>query len=457
MSGAEGGGLAVFDLGKTNSKMLVFGADGRQTHEDRTAPRWRQDGAFRVLDHAALDAWMREAIAVAVERHGVGGVMVSGHGCTYALVRGRDLLHPVLDYEQEPPADIAARIEPLLPSFAETFTPRLPQGLNVARHMLWLEEVRPDLFAEAEAILSYPQFWSWRLGGRLASEVSYLGCHSHLWAPLAGDYSSLVEARGWRRLMPPLERAGAVLGHLSVDLPGGGARDVAIHNGVHDSNASLYVYRAVGHRGFTMVSTGTWVIVMNPDCPLDQLDPARDTLANVTVDGQPVATARFMGGREFDLISDGHKGPVSREALEAVVAKEIMALPSFASGGPYPGREGRLVGSASSAEERAAAALLYAVLMTDVLLDLTRSAGPVILDGGLTRLPAYPGLLAALRPGQPVLVGINANGSASGAAALAFEASGRMPFKDDAQVVEPMPLSGLEAYRRHWRERADAV
>ena len=127
-----------------------------------------------------------------------------------------------------------------------------------------------DVLARSQAILLYPQYWSWLLGGRAVTEISSLGCHSHLWSPRGDDFSSLVDARGWRDRFPPFERAGRVLGTCSVAPEGGGdAVALRVHNGVHDSNASLYFYRSLGHVDSTVVSTGTWVIVFNPDCPLE--------------------------------------------------------------------------------------------------------------------------------------------------------------------------------------------
>ena len=218
--------------------------------------------------------------------------MVSGHGCTFALVDDAALTHPILDYEQEPPAEIAAQIDRRIPDFAETFSPRLPLGFNYGRHMLWLKTVQPSVFAAAKSILGYPQYWSWRFGGRAVSEVSYLGCHSHLWAPRKRDFSSLVDAEGWRRQMPAFERAGAVIGEQRF---GGPTRPIAIHNGVHDSNAALHAYRRQELGPVTVVSTGTWVVVLNPDCPLDALDRDRDMLVNVDVDGGPVPTDPLHG------------------------------------------------------------------------------------------------------------------------------------------------------------------
>ncbi|AZO45666.1 carbohydrate kinase [Mesorhizobium sp. M7D.F.Ca.US.005.01.1.1] len=440
--------VAVLDFGKTNSKLFVFGQDGRILDERRTQPKWVRQGGFSVLDEASLHDWALGAVNAAVDSHSVEGLMVSGHGCTFALIDEAALTHPILDYEQEPPAEIAARIDRRIPDFAETFSPRLPLGFNYGRHMLWLQEVDPDAFAASRSILGYPQYWSWRLGGRAVSEVSYLGCHSHLWAPRSQDFSSLVDAQGWRDRMPSFERAGAVTGERRL---GGSARPIAIHNGVHDSNAALHAYRRQELGPVTVVSTGTWVIVLNPDCPLDALDQGRDMLVNVDVDGGPVPTIRFMGGREFAVISDGWQGVIAPSSIQRVIDAGIMALPSFAPGGPMFGQSGRLVGRTPNAEERAAVALLYVALMVDLSLDLIHSNNTVIVDGGLNTGGLLAGLLAELRPGQAFLQGATLEGSATGAAALAFESVGREFAAEVPEPVRASRFTGLAFYRSDWR------
>nr|WP_156315094.1 carbohydrate kinase [Mesorhizobium japonicum] len=430
--------------------MFVFGQDGGILDERRTQPKWTHQDGFSVLDEAALHDWALGAVTEAVENHGVEGVMVSGHGCTFALVDDAALKHPILDYEQEPPAEIAARIDHRIPDFAETFSPRLPLGFNYGRHMLWVQEVDPDAFAAAKSILGYPQYWSWRLGGRPVSEVSYLGCHSHLWAPRSQDFSSLVDAEGWRGQMPAFARAGAVIGERRL---GSSSRPIAIHNGVHDSNAALHAYRRQELGPLTVVSTGTWVVVLNPDCPLDVLDRDRDMLVNVDVDGGPVPTIRFMGGREFAAISAGWQGAIPPGAVQQAIDAGIMALPSFAPGGPMPDRPGRLVGRKPDAAERAAAALLYVALMVDLCLDLIQSQDTVIVDGGLNAGGLLAGLLAELRPGQAFLQGATLEGSATGAAALAFESVGRDFVAEAPEPVHAARFAGLAGYRDAWRDR----
>lgn len=442
--------VAVLDFGKTNSKLFVFGQDGRIIDERRTKPDWIREGGFSVLDEPALHDWALEAVNEAADAHGIEGLMVSGHGCTFALVDEAALTHPILDYEQEPPAEIAARIDRRIPDFAETFSPRLPLGFNYGRHMLWLKELQPGAFAAAKAVLGYPQYWSWRFGGRAVSEVSYLGCHSHLWAPRKRDFSSLVDAEGWRNRMPAFARAGAVIGERRLGRAG---KPVAIHNGVHDSNAALHAYRRQELGPLTVVSTGTWVIVLNPDCPLDALDRDRDMLVNVDVDGGPVPTIRFMGGREFAVISGDWQGAIAPAAVQRVIDAGTKALPSFAPGGPMPGRAGEITGRVSDVEERAAVALLYVALMIDLSLGLIRSSGAVIVDGGLNAGGLLAGLLAQLRPGQSFMQGATLEGSATGAAALAFESVGREFAAERPEPVRAASFKDLAGYRDDWRGR----
>jgi len=442
--------VAVFDLGKTNSKLFVFATDGSIVWEARTKPNWVDHEGMRVLDDQALFLWMEAALGEAVQNHSVAHVMFSGHGCTFALVEGERLAHPILDYEQDPPREIADRIDVLVPPFEETFSPRLPLGFNYGRHLLWLECTKPETLVHADAILPFPQFWSWKFSGRKVSEVSYIGCHSHLWVPLAGDFSSLVDRRRWREKFPAFERAGAPLGDWSLTTNDGAAL-VTVHNGVHDSNSALYYYKSIGFDDFTLVSTGTWVIIFNSSCPLQELDEHRDMLANVTVDGNPAPTIRFMGGREYDLASGGWNRPISFEAILQVIAKGVFALPSFAPGGPMQGFEGRFVGPETQGEERAAAALLYVALMTDLSLDLIKSKNSIVIDGGLVKTGLFAELLAQLRPTQSIYTSATAEGSAFGAAALVFDTWGHKPFVNETTQALTLQLFGLEAYRDAWK------
>jgi len=442
------GASAVLDIGKTNAKLIAFSPDGKILDQLRHPQRVVIENGLRVLDVEGIFGWLESALAELRGRRDLAGLIVSTHGCACALI-GADnaLAAPILDYEHEIPAEARAEFARISPPFAETYSPDLPGGLNAGRALFFQEWADPTLANRTRQILTYPQYWTWRLSGALVSEVSFLGCHSHLWNPLAGRFSSLAVKRGWAEKFPPFVPAGALVGE----------RDgLGIHNGVHDSNAAFFYYKSLGFSHFTLISSGTWMIILNPDCPLDRLDPARDMLANVTVAGASVATIRFMGGREYDAISGHARHEVSEDMLRRSIGRDQMALPSFAAGGPFPLRVGRLVGPApENAAERAAIATLYVAMMTAASLDLVSSSGDIILDGGLALNVALCATLAALRPGQSLYRNTNAEGTAMGAAALAFRALGRTSvFPRDIGKVEPWALPGLASYYASWRERA---
>nr|WP_272214624.1 hypothetical protein [Marinicella sp. W31]MDC2880250.1 hypothetical protein [Marinicella sp. W31] len=191
--------MAVFDFGKTNAKMLVFNENGATVAGCRTAPRWIEVNGRRVMDDHYLWTWMQAALRGAAVSYNTDRVMVSAHGCTFAAVEGDHLALPILDYEAPIPADIRQAFLKVKPDFAETGAPDLPNGFSYGIQVYWMALAEPEAFGAATAILPYAQFWIWRLTGKAVSEVSYLGCHSHLWAPYSQDFSSLVDTMNWRQ------------------------------------------------------------------------------------------------------------------------------------------------------------------------------------------------------------------------------------------------------------------
>src|SRR5690606_31240486 len=75
-SAPKAGPLAVFDLGKTNSKLFVFAPDGKLLDERRTKPVWTDFRGRGVLDDEALFSWMSDELADVTAMHGVTGLMI---------------------------------------------------------------------------------------------------------------------------------------------------------------------------------------------------------------------------------------------------------------------------------------------------------------------------------------------------------------------------------------------
>lgn len=421
--------IAVFDVGKTNAKLVLHDLARRADLFVASEPNGvRHDGPYPHYDTDRLWSFLLASLAACAREHRVDAISVTTHGACAALVDDRGLVLPVLDYESALPEETAAAYERLRPSFGESFSPGLPCGLNLGRQLHWLEHRHPEAFVRARHILLYPQYWVWRLTGVAASEVTSLGCHTDLWAPAAGGFSSLVGRAGWREKFPPLRSAFAAVGMLRPEIAvqaGLGGRPVPVHCGIHDSNASLLPHILGRQAPLSVVSTGTWVIALSVGGAvggaLAKLDPARDMLANVDALGRPVPSARFMGGREHDLLT-GRSGAVPSVAeIGRVLDGAVMALPTFSPGtGPFPAHAGHwTVDPASlSAGERAAAASLYLALMTREMLVAMAADGPTIVEGPFARNDLFLEALGGLT-GRPILASSGTTGTSAGAALLA--------------------------------------
>ena len=167
----------------------------------------------------------------------------------------------------------------------------------------------------------------------MASEVTSLGAHTDLWRP-----TRAISRPGRRaRLAPALSADAQGLGHARNDQARDRARDRPLRRCAHHLRRARFQRVLVPHllsrrEPFTVVSTGTWVIIMAVGGK-GQLDPNADMLANVDVRGEPVPTARFMGGREYAVLAGDVAADADEVDVAAVIASGALALPAFSRRG----------------------------------------------------------------------------------------------------------------------------
>ncbi|MFS2180363.1 FGGY-family carbohydrate kinase [Rhizobium pisi] len=446
--------IAVLDIGKTNAKVVVLDSGtGAEIAVLKRPNVVIKTGPYPHYDTEALWSFAHDALKNLAREPGFDAISITTHGAAAALI-GEDgtLAMPVIDYEHEYPQEIRDAYTQMRPSFDETFSPRLSMGLNVGAQLHYQRTVFPEEFAGVTDILTYAQYWAARLTGVAANELTSLGCHTDLWNPKVGSYSSLVDRLGIRDLMAPIRSAFDALGPVLPDIAAelGLAAPVPVYCGIHDSNASLLPHLVHREAPFAVVSTGTWVISFGVGGDLDHLDPKRDALANVDAYGRAVPSSRFMGGREFEILSAEIGNVDEKEAqaaIGAVITKGMMLLPNIAPGsGPFPDKASRWVGAEqASREERHAAACLYLALMTDACLGLIGAKGPVIVEGPFALNETYLKLLAAL-VGREVLALPGTTGTSQGAALL----TGIRPVWGIETQFPPADIQGLAAYRHRW-------
>jgi sugar (pentulose or hexulose) kinase len=451
--------VAVLDVGKTHAKLTLVDSGGRAlATRARANAAPAQDGR-PTLDAERIETWAIAALKEVAEAAHIVAIVPVGHGAAAALVADDGLASPVMDYEVSPPGKIARAYDAERDPFVLTGSPRLPQGLNLGQQLYWQESLYPSAWpARAQALL-WPQYWAWRFCGERAAEASSLGCHTDLWRPHAGAYAPLAERRGWAERFPPIQEAGAVLGPVRAGFAAdtGLPRRCEVLCGAHDSNASLLAARAfpeTAGQPFTLISTGTWFVTFQSGGAAKRLDPARDVLVNVDVEGHPVPSARFMGGREYaEIIGDAIGAPPSLESAASVVDAGVRTRPSFAPGGPFPGGQGAIVGARGTVSERASLTSLHLALMSDVELDLVGAEGPVVIEGRFADDAVFSAALAALRTDRVVYA------CPGGSDAVAFGAA-RLVWPSlhpprPLHRIEPAPFE-LADYARAWRAAAQA-
>ncbi|MDG4873976.1 FGGY-family carbohydrate kinase [Mesorhizobium sp. WSM4935] len=450
--------VAVIDIGKTNAKVaLVDLATLSEVALRRTANAPVRQAPYPHHDVEALWTFILNSLADLNRERRIDAISITTHGATGALVdRAGELVLPVLDYEFDGPDQLAADYDAARPPFAETGTPRLPIGLNLGAQFFWQQRRFPAEFARAAAMLMYPQYWGLRLTGVAANEVTSLGCHTDLWNPWWDDYSSLVDGMGWRQLMPPMRPANDCLGPILPEVALRTSLDpqTPVFCGLHDSNASLLPHLLSDAPRFSVVSTGTWVVSMAVGGRKVELDAARDTLVNVNALGDPVPSARFMGGREFSLLTEGQLQGWSEADVAAVLTRQVLLLPSTQQGsGPFPHRTAQWRNAdALGPGERFVAISFYLALMTATCLELIGGDGPTTVEGPFARNPLFIRMLAAATR-RPVVASETSTGTSIGAALLASDGA---PAMSKGERTEPPADPAWEAYTQAWQKNATA-
>ena len=459
----------VIDIGKSQAKLLFIDDAGEVVERHGRANHSVVSSlGYPALDIAGLTRWMRETLAGSAATRRCARAIASTHGAAFVALGDEGLAWEPLDYEFEGVGEARAAYQLERDDFEATLAPDLPDGLNAARQLYWLQRRHPQAWARTRGLLPYPQYWAWWLSGVAASEVSSLGCHTQLWCPETARFSDLAQQCGWAKLFAPMQSAWHVLGHVRPEL----ASDIGlpaaceVHVGVHDSNACLARYLGAA-ASMTLVSTGTWVVVMAPGASTQSLDPACDMLANVSVRGEVVPTARFMGGREFEAICAGAAPELaSRAELADLLRRDVQAWPSFAqNGGPFIGRAGRVTERGAvidpmvvmSPAQRATLAALYAAQMTSLLLQRLGGPADVVVDGPFAANPVYLQCLAALGPEQALHTSIDpVEGTARGSWLLARWSAPSPMVASLGRVEVAVDSALIQSYHQHWRHALGA-
>lgn len=313
--------LAIFDLGKTNAKMILRDPENNATLASFSMPNTvLQQGPYPHFDIEGLKAFLLQSLKDFTAHGPIETIMVSTHGAGVACMSGADLVLPVMDYEFEGVDETADAYDAIRPEISVTGSYRMPRGLHLAAQLHWLAHTKPDEIKQVDRLLFWPQYWTHWLSGVAVSEIAYAGCHTDLWNFETQSYQSFPEfGLDLPNLMPPIAQSGAIVGQLRPALCEaiGQIKPPQVLCGGHDSSLAL-VPLALDHtRPVTALSTGTWICIfaLNADKPATVA--GKGQMISLDVFGRPVTNLRFMGGeilaRFKDMpIKEGQSTPAHR-------------------------------------------------------------------------------------------------------------------------------------------------
>lgn len=289
--------IAIFDIGKTNKKMLVFSLELKLlTVEEEKFPEVLDDDGFECDDIDLIGKWVRDSIhrLVLSEKYEVAAVNFATYGATLAYLDERgERVTPIYNYlkpiNERIPERLYRRFGGQDEFCRRTASPALGM-LNSGIQILWLRTEKPEVFSRVKHILHFPQYISYLLTSKVTSEHTSIGCHTALWDFDNMAYHPWVSREALNLPEPvPVE----TLTEITV-----GNKRVLAGPGIHDSSASLAPYFTGNLGKFMLISTGTWCINMNPfnneTLTTEQLD--RDCLCYMSVNRQPVKSSRLFLG-----------------------------------------------------------------------------------------------------------------------------------------------------------------
>ncbi|OON66501.1 FGGY-family carbohydrate kinase [Hymenobacter sp. CRA2] len=291
---------AVFDVGKTNKKVILFDED-RQIIEEKqhVCVDTVDDDGFPCESLARLTQWVQDHWhgLRTNSRFSVKGVNFTSYGASFVHLgaNGQPVL-PLYNYLKPLPEQWLERFYQELGQSKEEFaaatcSPQLGM-LNSGLQLYWLKHAKPQQFSRIRTSLHLPQYLSYLITGEAFSDYTSVGCHTGLWDYAKGQYHDWVYREGIDDKLAP----------LTQDSVAGVVDGILVGVGLHDSSAAVLPYLLECQEPFLLVSTGTWAVVLNPfnDQPLTPELLRRDCLSFLSPKGRMTKAARNFFGREHD-------------------------------------------------------------------------------------------------------------------------------------------------------------
>jgi len=293
--------IAIFDIGKTNKKLLLLDEQYRTAYEERhQLAEIKDEDGFSTEDIAALTDWIRTAMQriLGEKEFHVKAIQFSAYGASFVyLDRDLNVFLPLYNYLKPFPPDLH---EKFYSEYGrnnliniETASPDLG-CLNSGLQLYRIKNENPKAFKKIQWALHLPNYLSFLFSSALHTDLTSIGCHTMLWDFPKHRYHSWVSKEGLVEKFPDFISPGDIAGYYQNQIPVG--------IGIHDSSAALIPYLVSCNEPFVLISTGTWNISMNPfnHSKLSPDELNQDCLCYLSYEGMPVKSSRLFAGFEHE-------------------------------------------------------------------------------------------------------------------------------------------------------------
>lgn len=434
--------IAVFDIGKTNKKVLLFDENLHVIHqEEKKLPTTIDDDGFECDDIDLLENWISSSIESLNRNSGydIKAINFSTYGASLIFLNKEGKrLAPLYNYLKE--VDLSIQ-EKLFDSYGgetefcrKTASPPLGLLLNSGIQILWLKHTRSEVFNKVQTILHLPQYLSYRLTGKIVSEPTSIGCHTFMWDFDKNKYHQWINDHGIS-LPEPEQNTQSTNSQVS-------GKEIAVGIGIHDSSSSLAPYLIAEGEPFLLVSTGTWCINMNPfnHTPLTAEELNKDCLSYLSVNQQAVKSSRLYMGHihdentkrisaYFDVPEDTYKCIGANEKLMAGFLSEGREKRVFFTYGVPAGYLDKSVDLSRFSDFSEAYQRMMFDLSAlnansiDLVIDRNDEVKKIYISGGFARNELFVRTLAGFYPDKEVFTSQVDNSSALGAALMVWNAA----------------------------------
>ncbi|MBR9999211.1 MAG: hypothetical protein KFF73_09580, partial [Cyclobacteriaceae bacterium] len=178
--------IAVFDIGKTNKKLIIFDSDLNIIDIEKINIEEYEEGQVKYDNLDIIETWFLDQLKNKSSRYNIRIISVSAHGATFACIDDQGKLTvPVISYTTDPGKEFHDEFYKEFGSRKKlqqvTGTPDFNLLINIAKGIWFVKRKFNSRFDRTRYILNLPQYFCYRLTRKVVADPTYIGCHTYLW------------------------------------------------------------------------------------------------------------------------------------------------------------------------------------------------------------------------------------------------------------------------------------